>query len=59
MEMGSKCRQRANVKVACGVSPVEDSTQATQDRGVPDPCAQKIVRKPGTGFDEKFTSYIG
>ena len=44
------------MKVAFGVSLVEDSTQATRDRRVLDPCAQKIVRKPGTGFDEKFTS---
>jgi hypothetical protein len=37
---------------------VEDSTQATgtQDWGVLDPCAQKIVRKAGTPFVEKFTS---
>jgi hypothetical protein len=26
--------------------------------GTQAPCAQKIVRKPGTGFDEKFTSYL-
>ena len=46
---------------AFGVSPVlrvQDSIQATQDRGVLDPCAQKIVRKQGTRFVEKFTSYF-
>jgi hypothetical protein len=40
------------------VIPIQDSTQATQDRGILDPFAQKIVRKPGTGFAEKFTSYV-
>jgi hypothetical protein len=37
------------------VSPVQDSTQATQDRGILDPFAQKVVQKPGTGFAKKFT----
>jgi hypothetical protein len=43
---------------AFGVSPVlrvQDSTQATQDWGVLDPCAQKMVQKPGTPFVEKLT----
>jgi hypothetical protein len=40
------------------VSPVlrvQDSAQATQDWGVLDPCAQKIVQNSGTPFVEKFT----
>jgi hypothetical protein len=44
---------------AFGISPVlrvQDSTQATQDPGALDPCAQKIMQKPDTPFEEKLTS---